>query len=80
VVEVDCLDHVVHVSGFELATDEECPEQLAVGQGVATRVPLRAVVRADDDDGGVLMCPRLRVPSCPKRGVERVPVDPCLDG
>ena len=62
VVKVDGLDDPVNGLRVDLDPDEQALEQLAIGHAVAARVPLDAVVGADDDDRGLLERPRDRDP------------------
>ena len=56
VVEVDGLEDLVDGLGARAVDADEQPlEQLAVRNAVAARVPLDAVVGADDDDRRVLV-------------------------
>ena len=63
----------------DVEADEQPLEQLAVGQRVAARVALDAVVGADDHDRRLLGRPRLGVPGGEERRLERVAVAPRLD-
>ena len=61
VVQVDGLDDAVDGVGVgRVDPDEQALEQLAIGNRVAARVALDAVVGADDDDRRVLVGARLR--------------------
>ena len=79
-VEVDGLaDPVDDLRVRRVDPDEEPLEQLAVGERVAARVALDAVVGADDDERRVLMSARLGIPCGRERRVERIAVAPRLD-
>jgi hypothetical protein len=80
VMEVDRLDDAMNDLGvLDLPPDEEALEELAVGDAVAARVPLAALVRAHDRDGRVLVGARDGVPRGRERWIERVAVAPRLD-
>ena len=80
VVEVDRLDDAVHRRGVSrVDPDQQLLEERPVREPVPARVALQTVIRADDDDRGVLVGARHGVPRGAERRVERIAVGPRLD-
>ena len=80
VVEIDDLAELAHdLRPQRVDADEQPLEQRAVGQPVAARTALEAVVAAHDHDRRLLPRPRHGIPGDPKRRLEREDVPPRLD-
>ena len=79
-VEVDGLAELAHDLGPQRVDADEQPlQQLAVGERVAARVAVEALVAVHDHDCRLLPRARLRIPRDAQRRVERERVAPRLD-